>query len=205
MVGLYFQRFIYSRNGLYTIERRNRPNYSEIENLSMSMQWGVMRAVSIVLFGSTLAELQSDSGLQRDGRILKVGLPNPMGSNPYSISKSPYSVVHENLNPDQGEIYTDDTSNGYRIRKALLDMHNFVRKLEAPSATYMTKLIWDFHLEAYSRQWAEDLCLNPTSRFFEHSPNSQDGLPRWPTRIATGENLYTTTAVRESTEDFGQS
>lgn len=88
------------------------------------------------------------------------------------------------------------------LLQGLLDMHNYVRKLEAPAATFMTKLVWDYHLEAYSQQWAQYLCVNPSSRMFDHSPDNTNGLPAWPWRITTGENLYTSSAVRQPSEDF---
>lgn len=146
---------------------------------------------------------QPDNQVNRWGSISRVHIPNPLGTNPYGMSSiAAYTPL---LTPLPSEnVYTDDTANGYRIRKSLLDMHNYVRKLEAPAATFMTKLIWDYHLEAYATQWAQYLCQNPSSKMFEHSPDTSNGLPAWPYRISTGENLYTSSAVRDRSEDFSQ-
>lgn len=138
---------------------------------------------------------------RRSGAIKKIGLPNPMGSNPYGIYLT-LNKPYRGLSGSQGSIWTDDSKNGYRIRKQLLDVHNYVRKLEAPSASFMTKLKWDFHLEAFTRQWGQRLCTTGGGRFFDHSPNNSNGLPAWPYRITTGENLYTSTLARPATDDF---
>eukprot|EP01054_Gregarina_sp_Poly1_P000905 Gregarina_sp_Poly_1__904@NODE_1217_length_4752_cov_23_215795_g680_i3_p1_GENE_NODE_1217_length_4752_cov_23_215795_g680_i3NODE_1217_length_4752_cov_23_215795_g680_i3_p1_ORF_typecomplete_len531_score61_35CAP/PF00188_26/7_1e20FinO_N/PF12602_8/0_037_NODE_1217_length_4752_cov_23_215795_g680_i314993091 len=151
--------------------------------------------------GGVMQPMPDEVGSSRDGTIFRVGIPAPFGSNPYAVQESGEPVL-AGLPENAGSVYTDSSANGYRIRKALLDMHNYVRKMESPAATSMTKLIWDFHLEAYSFQWAQKLCTNPSTKWFEHSPDSSNGLPSWPYRIATGENLYTSTSVRDRSEDF---
>eukprot|EP01053_Blabericola_migrator_P003514 Blabericola_migrator_1__3513@NODE_2041_length_3378_cov_29_038357_g1296_i0_p1_GENE_NODE_2041_length_3378_cov_29_038357_g1296_i0NODE_2041_length_3378_cov_29_038357_g1296_i0_p1_ORF_typecomplete_len527_score121_14CAP/PF00188_26/5e20_NODE_2041_length_3378_cov_29_038357_g1296_i016553235 len=155
---------------------------------------------AVKLSGSTQPLADGVAG-SRAGKMSRIGIPAAWGTNPYAVQQSG-QPVQEGLTSSQGTVYTDSTANGYRIRKALLDMHNYVRKQESPAAKSMTKLIWDFHLEAYSYQWAQKLCTNPTTKWFEHSPDNSNGLPAWPFRIATGENLYTSTAVRDSSEDF---
>ncbi|EZG79293.1 cysteine-rich secretory family protein, partial [Gregarina niphandrodes] len=111
-----------------------------------------------------------DTMSNRSGSLRKVSLPSAWGDDPYPITHVQGSPMDEANFLGGGSFYTDTTDNGWRIRKSLLDMHNYVRKLEAPAALYMTKLVWDFHLEAFSRQWAQYLCENQDSTFFDHSP-----------------------------------
>jgi len=139
----------------------------------------------------------------RMGSIDNVNIPSTWGVPPFPLGYSASGPFTGDLSKSYGQLLTDSSQSGHRIRKQLLDAHNYVRQLESPAATYMTKLIYDFHLEGYATQWANYLCTANQKKFFEHSPDSH-GFPAWPWRGGQGENLYTTSGLRTSDHDFSE-
>jgi len=105
---------------------------------------------------------------------------------PFRVDQGPSGPLKKI--PTDETILTDGTIGGYKVRKILLDTHNYYRKVDAPDASYMNKLLWDFSLEAYAFEYATYLCQVPNWQF-QHSPQS-GGSPQWPFRTTQGENLY---------------
>eukprot|EP00914_Ancora_sagittata_P029202 GHVO01057717.1.p1 GENE.GHVO01057717.1~~GHVO01057717.1.p1 ORF type:complete len:426 (-),score=54.37 GHVO01057717.1:122-1399(-) len=138
---------------------------------------------------------------KRQGPMYHLKLPY-QGS-PFNVDYVAQGPFFSQIPSSAGTLLTDSSTQGFKHRKQLLDAHNYVRKMESQYAQSMTKLVWDFHLEAYAQQWGQYLCTS-TGRYFAHSPNSEKGRPSWPWRMAQGENLYTTTGVRESNHDFSE-
>eukprot|EP01068_Selenidium_serpulae_P000676 Selendium_serpulae@DN1119_c0_g1_i2.p1 len=102
----------------------------------------------------------------RMGDLQEVAIPSS-SSNPYPITYTSVGPFTDVLPENYGKNLLHD-----KMRKQLLDAHNYVRKLETASATYMNKLVWDYSLEAYALQWTQYLCTAAEERFFEHSPDT---------------------------------
>eukprot|EP00923_Selenidium_pygospionis_P011022 GHVN01019212.1.p1 GENE.GHVN01019212.1~~GHVN01019212.1.p1 ORF type:complete len:742 (+),score=114.14 GHVN01019212.1:3107-5332(+) len=140
--------------------------------------------------------LNDSAGSQRMGKLHMVPIPSPANQQPFTVTHTSVGPFTQLLPKKYGENLIT-----HKMRKQLLDAHNYVRKLESNEATYMTKLIWDFSLEAYALQWTQYLCTASGHRYFEHSPDRKSGTPAWPFRVQTGENLYTTTGLRDAKWD----
>lgn len=189
-----------------TIDLFDKPvNSRPLPHLSLGEKLGSQTSVTASegYLSSNSVPLPDADDDKRMGSIQSVILPSTWGSPPFPMSYSASGPFTGDLSSSLGTVLTDDSDNGHRIRKQLLDAHNYVRQTEAPEATYMTKLVWDFHLEAYATQWATFLCTAGEKDYFEHSPD-KNGFPAWPWRGGQGENLYTTTGVRDASYDFSE-
>eukprot|EP01053_Blabericola_migrator_P004866 Blabericola_migrator_1__4865@NODE_2547_length_2623_cov_19_105634_g1593_i0_p1_GENE_NODE_2547_length_2623_cov_19_105634_g1593_i0NODE_2547_length_2623_cov_19_105634_g1593_i0_p1_ORF_typecomplete_len225_score29_71CAP/PF00188_26/7_5e05_NODE_2547_length_2623_cov_19_105634_g1593_i017322406 len=151
-----------------------------------------MRSFAVVALGALMGahgvelisvpKILPDTMPSREGEPIRYDLPheflNLQGPAPRQRKVSDYIIGDLQ---EAGTVVTDDSETGYMWRRLILEKFNAIRKNDGYEANYMTKLRWDFHLEAYAEQWAKYSCQNSEPNYVQKT------RPDWPWGYATGE------------------